>query len=333
MKRSKIIISSLIALTGVTLVSTVTSTVAWFQNVTRVTAAYTGTTAHCTKMLQVAVKPAQNANPVWKTDLVDGQNGDLPEVTFQPITSGDQAKNTALQHLFASPDYRQGLYYVEDAQHNQIQNWVTAAPSSYAQFELWLRSTDVDDNYGSNTQTYLKNNVYLTDLTIQDANQNVDLAKAVRVHLDVHSPDGTQSGSHKYFLFAKNATETSVGGQLDLNNDGEFDTLGYQFNSLPCIYGGTNLKQYSYASNDASVVAPDLTGSLNNVTPLGSTSATDGEYLKITVTIWLEGWALLTTGLTGTNQPIWDSATYVSKSFNVGMTFGVQPHTTDHQQA
>ena len=304
MKRSKIIVSSLIALTGITLASSVTSTLAWFVNVTIVTAAYTGTTAHCSKMLQVS----SNNGTSWGTDLV------LPDGTFQPITSGEQAKDAALAHLYAAPEYRQGIY----------ENWLPAAEGSYTQFDLWIKLADVDENYGTASQSYLENDVYLTNLTIQDAN-NLDLAKTVRVHFDALSPNGT----HKYFLFAKYATTTNVGGTLDLNNDGEIDTLGYAFDSTTCIYGGMNSKQYSYIATDNSVVATDTRGVLTNGTSFGNTSATSGDYLKITVTVWVEGWALLETGMTGNNQTnnsaVW-STNYISKSFNVGMTFGVQPH-------
>ena len=307
MKRSKIIVSSLIALTGVTLASSVASTVAWFQYVTRVTAAYTGTTAHCSKMLQIST----NSGSTWGTDLV------LPDGSFQPITSGDQAKNTALAHLYAAPEYRQGIYA----------NWLPAAEDSYSQFEIWVKLTDVDENYGTASQTYLNNDVYLTNLTIQDAN-GLDLAKAVRVHYDALSPNGT----HKYFLFAKSVSKTSVGGTLDLNNDGQTDTLGYEFYSTTCTYGGMDLFQESYTATDSTVVATDTKGVLSNGTSFGNTSASSGEYLKIKVTIWLEGWALLDTGMTGNNQTsnssVWGTG-YISKSFNVGMTFGVQPHASN----
>ena len=310
----KVIISSLIALTGVTLASSITGTVAWFQYATQVTAAYTGTTAHCSKLLQIAMAPAADADPVWKSDL---PSGELPDVTFEPITSGDQAKDADLAHLYAAPDYRQGLY----------SNWLTATAGSYSQFEIWLKTTDIDENYGTENQNYLANDVYLTDLTIQDVN-NLDLAKAVRVHFDALSPDNT----HKYFLFANTATQTNVGGQLDLNNDGELDTLGYEFESTPCIYGGNNLVQTSYASNDSSVKASESRGVISGGTSFGKTGAAANQYLKIKVTIWLEGWELLNTGANGSsNNNVWSTATYTSKSFNVGMTFGVQLHSSaDH---
>lgn len=312
-KHRKLIISALVCLTGATLATSVTSTVAWFQYVTRVTAAYTGTTAHCTKMLQMSVDNGTN----WGTDLLDAQLSGSE--LFAPITTGAQAKDEALSGFYGAPDYRQGLY-----------PWLAAPTNSYSQFTLWVKAIDVDENYGSASETYLENDVYLTDLTITN-NTGVDIAKAVRVHFDAESPDG----SHKYFLFANNVESTAVGGYLDVNNDGKLDPAGYEWQSTPCIYGGLGLVQTSYKAvgHDGSIIATDTNGVLSGGTVFGNTSSSSSSYLKITVTIWLEGWALLSTGVEDnyqeTNTAIWDSATYASKNFNVGMTFGVKLHGAD----
>ena len=314
-KHRKLIISALACLTGATLVTSVTSTVAWFQYVTRVTAAYTGTTAHCSKMLQVSVDNGAS----WKTDLLDA---DLSSTEmFEPITTGEQTKNTAISHFYASPDYRQGAY-----------PWITAPTTSYSQFTLWFKSTDVDENYGTGSEVRLENDVYLTDLTIKNNNAASDLSKAIRVHFDAES-----NGSHKYFLFARDVTSTAVGGNLDVNNDGELDKAGYEREAGLCMYGGSGLAQTSYkAVKDVdNIIATDTRGELSGGTSFGKTSSSSSSYLKITVTIWLEGWALLNSGNTGnaqaSNTAVWNSATYASKDFNVGMTFGVKLHgASDH---
>lgn len=315
MKRSKIIISSLIALTGITLASSITSTVAWFQYVTRNTAAYTGTTAHCTKMLQVSVDDGAH----WSTDLLDADLSSTEK--FEPITTGAQTKNTAISQFYASPDYRQGAY-----------PWVIASANSYSQFTLCFKSTDVNENYGTASETLLENDVFLTDLSISNNNDATDLSKAIRVHFDAES-----NGNHKYFLFASDTTSTDVGGTLDVNNDGKLDPRGYEWESGYCVYGGSGLTQTSYkANNDIdNIIATDTNGQLSGGTSFGKTSSSSSSYLKITVTIWLEGWALLNTGVTGnyqaSNTAVWNSASYASKDFNVGMTFGVQLHNaSDH---
>ena len=314
-KHRKLVISALACLTGATLATSVTSTVAWFQYATRVTAAYTGTTAHCSKMLQVSVDEGAH----WKTDLLDADLSSTEK--FEPITTGAQTKNTAISQFYAAPDYRQGAY-----------PWLAASANSYSQFTLWLKSTDVDENYGTANEVRLENDVYLTDLTIQNNNGAADLANAIRVHFDAEL-----NGNHKYFLFAKNVTSTAVGGNLDVNNDGALDKAGYEWENSLCMYGGNGLIQTSYkADNDVdNIIATDTNGSLSGGTSFGKTSSSSSSYLKITVTIWLEGWALLNTGNTGnaqtSNTAVWSSATYASKDFNVGMTFGVQLHgAEDH---
>ena len=378
MKKSRqLVISSLVALSSLTLVSSITGTIAWFQNVTRNTVAYTGTSAHCSKLLNISVDGGAH----WGTDISSDM---LPTgIKFQPITTGAQERNAALPtqtydtgdvdelnnpimgektRFYDSPDYRQGLY----------NNWLIAKDNSYLQFTALIKLVDVDEHYkqkgehGEDEQTYLANDVYLTDLTIKNADNGRDLSQAVRVHFDAESPDGT----HKYFLFAKepqllqdNEGEvndvygTPVGGYLDLNEDGQQDS-GYEFEGL-CLYGGSDgleqktpvydsehnitgytldnpLLQTAYRANDSSVVATDDRGTITNGTSFGKTSAVKDKYLKITVTVWLEGWSELSKGIEGayeeSDSSIWDSAAYASKDFNVGMTFGVRTHSdADHE--
>lgn len=363
----KIIISSLALLSGTALVGSVTGTVAWFQYVTRAQVAYTGTTAHCSKMLQISVDDGDDdiTNNVWGADILSSQ---LPTSTFPPITSGPLEKDAPLEPMerivegqfeddgvtpkkvyspfYANPNVRQGLY----------ENWLLATDDSYTQFTILVRVKDVDKKYNSNNPTYLENDVYLTDLTIQDAgDETTNLSSAIRVHFAIESPNGDKS----YMLFAKEATSTNVGGFLDMNNDNKFDTLGYEFNYYPCLYGGSDgdpvydeiteivdgeeefvdytqitnpLKQTSYAADDSTIIASeDNLGNITGGTPLGTTSAVSNKFLKITVTMWLEGWcdSLIGMGDESSQSSIWNTEDYIQKSFNVGMTFGVQLHSSD----
>lgn len=357
-KPNKIILSSLIALVGFTVATSVTSTLAWFQYATRATVAYTGTSAHCSKLLNISV----DGGTSWGTDI---RSSSLPTAKFAPITTGEQDKDSALptqtvvteyeddgvtpkttvtkSRFYASPDYRQGLY----------SNWLIAEDDNYLQFEVLIKLADVNENYGTSSQTYLANDVYLTDLTIQNAGSN-DLAESVRVHFASTYYDNNGDEQHKNFLFAKSATSTDVGGFLDINTDGIQDTAsGYDWGEL-CLYGGADgtpvisnvlddhdnvigkkldnpLQQTSYASDDDTIIAADDKGVLSGGTSFGKTSATGDQYMKVVVTIWLEGWSELHRGSDGnyneTDSSVWDSASYAAKQFNVGMTFGVQLHT------
>ena len=347
----KVVISSLTLLSAFTLAGSISGTVAWYQYSTRAIVAYTGTSAHCSKLLQISA----DDGTTWGSDLGDS---DLPSASFAPITTGEQPKDAPLSlknktvpmyddqgnptgtqdvssYFYAQPDRGQGLY----------ENWLLASDSSYAQFDILLKVKDVD---GEATETNLANDVYLTDITIQDAlDDGLDLDSAVRVHIATEYVDNG-STANKYFLFAKETEETEVGGFLDIDQNGELDQVGYEWERHTCLYGGGTFipatydsegnkltddsyenapYQYSYKADDPTIIAQENDNVLSGGTPIGKTSANNGEYLKVTVTIWLEGWSALLKGAGGqTDISIWDEESYVAKSFNVGMTFGVALH-------
>ena len=364
-KPNKIVLSSLIALVGFTVASSVTSTVAWFQYATRASVAYTGTSAHCSKLLNISVDGGTN----WGTDI---RSDSLPTAKFAPITTGEIGKDDALptqtvvteyeddgitpkttvtkSRFYASPDYRQGLY----------SNWLIAEDDNYLQFEVLIRLADVDENYGTASQKYLANDVYLTDLTIQNSGTN-DLAESVRVHIASTYYDGGVE-QNKNFLFAKTVESTEVGGFLDVNDDGLQDTGAYEWDDTLCLYGGSvgapvtsdvlddhdnvigqklenPLLQTSYSATEDPnpIIAEDNNGVITGGTSIGKTSTSVSEYMKVVVTVWLEGWSELHRGNDGNYQDedssIWNSASYAAKKFNVGMTFGVQLHADNEQSS
>ena len=387
----KLIITSLALLAGASLVGSITGTVAWFQYATRAQVAYTGLTAHCTKMLEISV---DNGN-TWKTEI--GKDELAPLMNFAPVTTGSQAMDEAISvkektsstefeddgitpkvyrsQFYKQPTPRQGLY----------SNWLLADPANFAQFDILVRSRDIDEKANSEKPNLLVNDVYLTDLVIQDASSNgsLDLSNAIRVHFATSYIDaGTEK--HEYALFSKETNSIDVGGFLDVDNNGELDYNGYDFNGEHCVYGGgTNSvvrdpesdavisetlsdlpTQTSYSIKDErdpgsesspnpnyhGIFAKEADGNIIDGKSFGKTSATvesgTQTYLKITVTIWLEGWSVLQHGAVpassqssssesgepqATQSNIWDSEAYTKKSFNVGMTFGVKLHSDDHQ--
>ena len=351
----KLVISSLTLLSAITLAGSISGTVAWYQYSVRAQVAYTGTSAHCSKLLQISV----DNGTTWGTDI---KNSDLPGASFAPVTTAAQEKDAPLWNktkresiydengnkigeqdisslFYAQPDKGQGLY----------SNWLLASTNSYAQFEILIKVKDVD---GKDPETNLTNDVYLTDLTIEDANtaNNLDLANAVRVHISTEYKDENGTNQTKNFLFTKESEELAVGGFLDVDEDGEYDVVGYEWNRHTCIYGAGTLVpatydgegnkltdesvtgipyQYSYKADDDSIIAKEVDNNLQGGTPIGKTSA-DSDYLKVTVTIWLEGWSSLLHGVNGLQDTsIWDAESYVAQNFNVGMTFGVQLHNSN----
>ena len=388
----KLIVTSLAILTGASLVGSVTGTVAWYQYATRAKVAYTGFTAHCTKMLEISVDNGET----WKTSI--GKDDLAPLNNFAPVTTGAQEmdkaispKERASQSEFeedgVTPKTYSSLFYKQPIVGQGLySNWLLADKANFAQFTILVRSRDMNENANSEQPDLLVNDVYLTDLVIQDAsaNGNLDLSDAIRVHFATDYIDAGEE-KHEYALFSKETSSIDVGGFLDVDNSGELDYDGYEFNGAHCLYGGgtqtvvrdqetgaviseslTDLPtQTSYSIKDEmdagtsgasnpnyyGIFPKEVDGDLSGGKSFGKTIANvesaqqTQTYLKITVTIWLEGWATLQHGAVPANSQnnggespvptesiIWDSETYTEKSFNVGMTFGVKLHSSnDHQ--
>ena len=307
----KILVSALALAMGAGLAGSVSGTMAWFQYSTRAQAAYIGTAAHCSEMLQVSVDDGST----WHTELTNAMmQTAVGSKKIVPITTGAQAKDAALSaNLYGNP-----IYQISAGDYS-ADTWLAAEASSYVQFTLKFRVTDVKENL----TTKLVKDVFLTNLTIQDATSGADLSDAVRVHF----------AATNNMLFAKSATSTNVYGPLDLNNDGAYDKEeGYSdFEDLDeLVYGTADATQTSYAANDSTVIATDTNGVLTNGKKLGSTAA-DAD-LSVTVTIWLEGWQKLSNvpednkDEAAGSSAIWDSTYYVNKVFQVGMRFAVPLH-------
>lgn len=312
----KIIIPSFALLIGGSLAATVSSTLAWFQYATRAQLAYVGALSHCSKLLKISVdngshwgndySPVQMAAP----GIISGNN-------LVPITTGSQAKDEAITSFYSQPDFAKGGY----------SHWSPASASNYAQFTIFVKVSDVD---GASTETRLENDVYITKLLIEDDSTNgegSDLSDALRVHLAVTDATNTT----RYFLFAKSVTETSVGGYLDLNNDGEYDKELDSWGTVNCMYGEENAKQYSYLNTDPNIIVENPDAATSSSMSIGKTGTAN---MKIVVTTWIEGWSKLNYGLPGnanndSDTQIWDPTHYINKKFNVGLRLGVKSHSSD----
>ena len=310
----KVLIPSFALLIGGSLAATLSSTLAWFQYATRAQVAYVGALAHSTKLLKISIDGGQTwGNDYYQDDLREKITGNQ----LAPITTGVQLKNEALSNFYAQPQFGHGGDY---------SHWLPADTLNYAKFTIKVKCIDVD---GANTPTKLVNDVYITELLIQDDSTNGttnDLSDAVRVHLAVTDANGAK----KYFLFAKSVTSTAVGGKLDLNNDGQYDKDLDSWGTQDCYYG-EDAAQTSYLYNDTTIISADP----DNPTGI-SIGKTGAENMTIVVTTWIEGWSKLDQGLEDnangeSNTQVWDPAAYVGKKFNVGIRLGVKSHNSDHQ--
>ena len=85
----------------------------------------------------------------------------------------------------------------------------------------------------------------------------------------------------------------------------------------PALAGLTNNKLDNLEFDD------DLDGDGEGSTPkvdkfIGKTIESESEYLKVTITIWVEGWQQLQ------GSAIWDEVDYIKSNFNVGIQFAVE---------
>ena len=333
----KIIVSTLALAMGAALAGSVSGTVAWFQYSTRAQASYIGTSAHCSEMLEVQATSVDGAlsteATAWKSELnsaaIDtamGVTTAAPKV-LEPITSGALTDAGALSGTF----YKNPLY-----QFTTYSTWGTAEAKNYVQFELHFHVKDIN---GAETISYLEKELYLTDLTIDSIQSEgtSDLYKAVRVHF------ATGEATPTYNLFCNDKTSTAgtistaLSGNLDLNNDGALDKASaYEWETASTenlVYGDSGKTQVAKNVSAENVLSSDANpyAIVANQGHIGKISAAN-DGLKVTVTIWLEGWSKLTAptgnaeaGATA-GSSVWDPATYIGKKFQVGMRFACEAH-------
>ena len=325
----KVIIPSFALLIGASLTATISSTLAWFQYATAARVAYVGAVSHCTKLLKISVDNGLHwGNDYFQNDMDSHIQGNH----LVPITTGPQSKNNGLVYyqkslgnnqtkncvkFYSQPDFGRGGDYT---------HWYVANDDSYAQFTILVKVNDQDGN----TNPPLVNDVYLSKLLIEDVSSNSDLSDAVRVHLAVTDANNNV----KFFLFAKSVESTTVGGYLDLNNDGKIDKDIYSMDDEDCMYG-VNGTQTSYTVNDVNMIVEDPDNPAEGSNPV-SLGKTGNAYMRIVVTTWIEGWSLLDHGFTDnaqgeTDVAVWDPEQYVNKKFNVGIRLAVKSHDSDHQ--
>ena len=225
---------------------------------------------------------------------------------------------------------------------------------------------DTNDNDEANVQkdVYLSKLLIQEDYTNTSADKE-DLSDAVRVHIHAYkSTDEANTKVNK--LISKTGGTTATSGKLDLDgldgNDkaytGTDDGAEFGFGngtSLEDVVYGSGV-QTAYAANEnvinnhkyldangdeqTETTYPALVTSNGNELKnlkyndgtndvdkrIGNTEAGEDAYLRVRVTIWVEGWQKLSDHATPTANysSIWNAAQYANSKFNVGIQFAVQ---------
>ena len=346
---TKIILPALTLLAGTSLVGSVSGTIAWYQYSTKANVAYLGTSAGTSGNLLVRIKGYHNndADGGWGTYIsFNDVDTFLGSKKIKPITIGKLGKNDALPKdqqdasklaFYSNPVYDEG----------PLANWNKADAANFVQIPLQFKFVERDGSVDAQEKAIEEQKVkdlYLSDLLIQNdyanaANAKRDLSSAIRVHFDAYADEAPDTHLNRFV--SKDGAETAVVGKLDLDGDTHDDKHYDISNSAEhaAMYGfGQNPENYGsdiyYGSADG-LTAPgaddvqkpyaasnDQNNGILNV-KLGQTSATEGKYLNVLVTIWIEGWQQL--GKTSDNDAnkssIWDLVKTVDSQFDIGMQF------------
>ena len=345
-------------------IHTATSTTAWDEGVTADTTRIYGTADKLYKYdsTNSAWVVDSDVYGEWKTsvsntDILNAtgrEDNGLSPVTVPFANSVAHPESSSISgNIYGHPICGYALYDDVQSTEDAIEpHWNKANGSEYMSFDLQFRVLDIDGETveDGNDPAMLAQDLFLTDLTIvkdSTASKNMDLSKAVRVHI--------ANGTTNYMTLAQGAgnadlVTTATEGNLDLNLDKVLDNKGdepgahYTFNTTTTAedytlkYGSDKPVQKAYDVNYASSsIYPtnDGAGNLTNGTALGKTVANPKntafaatKYLTLSFTMWLEGWEKLpntgsTLGEVGKDNTIWSAANVIGSKFNIGMSFGV----------
>lgn len=232
--KTKFIVAALITCSVAALAGSISSTIAWYQYSTRVTAVYLGASAGTEGNLKIRIKGTDN----WITDLTyrdvadylaEQNKGQLIEpITSGPMNADDPIKTNDNGEMvfYQNPD---GGVPIERVGYDNL-SWKVASDSMYVSIPLEL-SFGINNNEG---HAFLEKDVYISDLLIQgdwknnadEENKKEDLSGAVRVHISSYqSNDQSQNHSNTAInrLISKDGGTILTEGYMDLDGDGDLD--------------------------------------------------------------------------------------------------------------
>lgn len=301
----KLVVTSLSTVLGLGIVGSVTGAVAWYQYSTRASASVIGTSAGKSGLLQIKEKDAADTaygRALYTKDLLDV---DSP-VKFYPVTFGGFAKNAALPtKAYTNPEA--GYKEVDRADHEATEG------KEYYQFTVSLRTMENGTQVGDK-------DVYLSDIVLEEiaegSNPVTGIGSALRMHI--------ACGSNYALVAPGTARNMDCHGNLDLDGQAGVDTAkNYEWDAdTPIDYGMYNggdsvdtTKQTTYTIAEACAErGTDGKLTTTGAFKVGTTSASAS--LDVTVTIWLEGWELIS------SSAVWDPTT-IGKTIHAGLTFDI----------
>lgn len=296
----RFVVTTLAICSSAALIGSISSTIAWYQYSTRVSAVYLGASAGANGNLKLRIKGTKN----WISDL---SYRDVEEYLYntnkgqliQPITSGSMDLDDPIKR-----DDQGNMVFYQNPDEEVIErvdydnpSWRRADDSMYVSIPLELSFIEKGDQGAK----YLEKDVYISNLTIQgnyrNGNAKKDLSSAVRVHINSYQSNEEQNTTLNH-LISKNGGTILTEGYLDVGGDGDLDEYihghygpDYHFGNEDEIerhyvtYGDgvqtsysnkTNIEESSYETLDGQTVNeksyPMVAESLNNSTILNEDS-------------------------------------------------------------
>lgn len=327
--KNKVTVAALTSMIAMALMGSVTSTIAWYQYSTRANVAYLGSSAGTSGNLQIRLEGDEDWVTLLKKEDIKNYLTDKGySKPGKPVTA--ELENRTDPEIISDED---GMVFYSNPNHgvavnNTYDYWRRAEKGNYISFNVELRYVSRVDKGQGIEDTNIERDVYLTDLLIQqdvaDEEEHQDISDAVRVH--IHSDNGVDQ---KNFLISKKGGETVTKGKLDLDADGELDQMypeddpyGFKGGSLETvIYGEGSYESYK-VDEVLTKIKEDNTLDLYDYDEqqrIGTTVASEGSFLTLTITIWIEGWHVFDSG-----NAIWSTKDYVTAQYNVGFQFAVE---------
>lgn len=232
--KTKFIVAALITCSTAALLGSVSSTIAWYQYSTRVSAVYLGASAGAKGNLRIRIKGTDTwMNDLTHVDVAEYLSAQHIGQLVTPITSGPMNADDAIKTddngdmvFYQNPD---GGVPTERVGYDN-QTWKIADNSMYVSIplELCFRNEDLEN------KPFLEKDVYISDLLIQGDWRNSvdpdhkkeDLSSSVRVHISSYqSNDQSQNHADTSLnrLISKDGGTVLTEGYLDLDGDGELD--------------------------------------------------------------------------------------------------------------
>ena len=303
----KVLIPVFATAMGLAVIGGVSGSVAWYQYNNKVTANFVGVSVTDKGVLQIS--ESASGSYVRSVDKTTD-----PKLKLKPVTFGDTADGVGSKQGWMYPEAGAGVGYYEHSGNNP--GWEKAVKGTdYIQFDLYFNAYENDSSATTtNGKKYVQKSVRISDSFIRclnsstgavDANHLAD--QAARIQLDV------EGGSS--FIIAKADADIDLYGGLDLDGSG-LDDVYYEnpFITLPtgAVVGADVVYGVNGEEQHAKAVTTYGTGA--SATELFKTSA-DENPTKVTVTIWLEGWAMIS------DSAIWDASKTAGCDVQVALEF------------